>query len=121
MFLQEVTALHQRHRMGIDLRDVLPVLVGQTHDAVRDPQFVLAYNLHAAVTQQFVVVQQRTCNRVLYRHHANHVRVLLHLLKHFLERVAAHQFDVFTLELIVACHIVVTAHLSLYRYLSHIL
>ena len=121
MFLQEVAALHQRHRVRIHLCDVLPIIFGETHDAVRDAEFMLAHNLHAAFAHQFIVVEQRPCNRVLNRHHANHTRVLLHLVKHLLERVAANQLDVLILEVAVARHIVVTANLSLYRNSSHII
>ena len=82
---------------------------------------MFTHNLHATLAHQFVVVQQRACDGVLNRHHADDVRVLLHLFEHLLERVTAHQLDVLVLEVTVARHIVVTSHLSLYRYSSHIL
>ena len=121
MVFQELAALHQGNRVRVHFRDVLPRVLWQTHDAVRDSQFMFTHNLHATLAHQFVVVEQRACDGVFNRHHANHVRVLLHRLKHLLERVAADQFDVLVLEITVAGYIVVTSHLSLYGYSSHII
>ena len=44
MLGEELTALHQRHRMGMHLGDGVPIVVRQTTDAMRDMQLMLSYN-----------------------------------------------------------------------------
>ena len=89
MSAEELAALHQGDGVGVDFGDVVPIFIGQADKAVRDAQFVFAYNLCAALTQQFVVVQQAAGNGVFYRQHADGLAVLLDGIEDFFEAGAA--------------------------------
>jgi hypothetical protein len=52
---------------------------------MRYVQLMLTNSRRAAISQQLVVVQQRTCYGILDGQHANGRGVLLHLLKHLLK------------------------------------
>ena len=66
MLVQEITALHQGDRVGVDFCQIFPTFIGQADEAVRDTQFVFTDNLRAALSQQLIVVQQAARNRILY-------------------------------------------------------
>ena len=82
---QEVAALHQGYGVRVYLGNGVPIVLRQTADAVGDVQLMLAYDGSTAITQQLVVVQQTTRNRILDSQHAYGGRILLHLLKHLFE------------------------------------
>ena len=113
MVVQEVAALHQSHWVGVHFRDVVPVFVGQTHEAVTDSQFVLSDNLCAAVTQQLIVVEQAAGNRILYGHQSQRVGVVIHTFKHLFKGVATHNVEFLTCEILVGCDVVETPNHSL--------
>ena len=119
MLRQEPAALHQRHGVRVDFLDALPVVIGQAADAVRDVELVLTDNGRARVAQQLVVVQQRAGNGVLDGHQAHHRGVLAHALEHLLERRAADELYLLTLEIEVGGYVVERAHKALYRYSLH--
>ena len=116
---QEVPALHQRHRMGIHLGDVAPVILWQAHDAVADAQLMFAYDSGSALPEQLVVVQQTACYGVLDGHQGNHIILVVKMCKHLLEGVAAEQFYILALEIPVGGNIMKTALDALYSYFSH--
>ena len=84
----------------------VPVILRQTADAVGDVQLVLADDGSTRVAQQLVVMQQRARNSVFYRQHADGRRVLLDRSKDLLERRAADQLYLLTLEVQVCCNVV---------------
>ena len=59
MLFEELTALHQGDGVGVYFRDVVPILVGQANKAMRDAQFVFAYNLCAALAQDRKIFKRR--------------------------------------------------------------
>ena len=65
MLIQKFATLHQGDRVGVDFCQIFPVLIGETDKTVRDAQFVFTDNLCAALSQQFIVVQQTSRNRIL--------------------------------------------------------
>lgn len=116
---QEVATLHQSDRVGIDLGQVVPTLVGQAHDAVTDTQFVLSYDGHSAVSQQFVVVEQAACDGILDGHKSQQVGFTFQPREHLLESVAANQFHLLVLEEAMSSDIVEAAFDALYCYPFH--
>ena len=56
MLSQELTTLHQGHRVRMNLSYRIPVVIWQTADAVRDVQLVLTHNGSTGVAQQLVVM-----------------------------------------------------------------
>ena len=85
-----------------------------------DAQFVLAYDGKARIAQQFIVVQERTRNGVLYGHQRYHVGVLLHGKEDLLEVAALHEVQFLALEETVRGNVVEASPYSLYGYLfSH--
>ena len=116
---EKFAALHESDRMGVDLRQVFPTLPWQTHDAVADAELVFAHDGHAALAQQFVVVEQASCDGVLYCHESQHVWACLEPCKHLLEGVAADQFHLLALEEAMSGNVVETALDALYCYPSN--
>ena len=121
MLAQEFAALHQGDGVRVDLGDVVPVFFGQADETVRDAQFVFADNLRTALSQQFVVVEQATCNGVLDGQHADDLAVVADGLEHVFKCSAADQFDVFAFEVPVCCNVVKGTQCSLDGYSFHII
>ena len=86
-----------------------------------DAQLVFAYNGHAAVAKQLVVVKQASCYGVLYGHQAYDILLFPHALENLLEGVAADQLQVFALEVTVRGYVVEASLNTLYCYSSHLL
>ena len=82
-----------------------------------DAQLMFAYDGKSRVAQQLIVVQERTCNGVLYCYQRNHVGVLLHGKENLLESVALDEVKFFVLEEPVRCYIVEASPYALYCYL----
>ena len=119
MPVEKGTALHQGHGVGVHLREGVPVVLGQTHDAVFDVQFVFAHNGHAAFAQQVVVVQQASGNGVLNGHQSETRIVVAHFLEYLLEGVAADELHFVVAEVLVGRNVVERAADALYRNLFH--
>ncbi len=119
MSVPELAALHQGHGVGIHLADVLPVVLGQAHDAVADAQLVFAHDGESAGPQQLVVVQQTARYGVLYGHHSHGLGVFLHVVEHLLEGIVAGQFYFLFPEVAVGRYVVETSLHALYRYVCH--
>ena len=119
MLVQETATLHQGHGMGIDFGDSVPVILGQTHDAVLNVQFVVPHDGHAALAQQFVVVEQAAGNGVFNRHEPQPGIVVAHLSEYLLERIAANQFHLILGKVLMGGNIVERAPDALNRYLLH--
>ena len=117
---QEISALHQRHGVRVHLRNILPVVLGQTHNAVFDAQLVFSHYGHSAVAKQFIVVQQASGNGILYGHQCRSILILPQVAEHLLEGVAAHQFQLFALKVPVRCYIVEASLDALYCYSSYL-
>ena len=82
---QELTALHQRHRMRVDFCNRLPVVFRQTADAMGDVQLVLSDNRGSGVTEQLIVVEQGACNGILDGEHTDGSGILLDTVKDLFE------------------------------------
>ena len=104
----------------MNLRNAVPVVVRQTADAVCDVQLMLTHDGRAWVGQQFVVVQQRAGNGILYRRHADDRRVFLNVVEHLFECRAADKLYLLTLEIQVCRNVVERPYQSLYRYSLHL-
>lgn len=96
--LQEIPALCQCHRVGVDFGQCAPVFSGQAHDAVADAQFVFSDNRCPAVSEQLVIVKEASGNRVFNGNHSDDAAVFPKGVEHVFERVAANQFDFLVLE-----------------------
>ena len=101
--------------------DIAPSLVGQTTDGVLNVQFVLSHNGRSRRAQQLVVVQQRTGNRVFYRHQSDNGRVALDVLKHLLKRGATDYLQLLALKLLMGRNVVKRPQNALYGYSFHLL
>jgi hypothetical protein len=62
---------------------------------------MFAYDGCATFAQQFVIVQQTSCNSIFDGEHTDDVTVLMHVLEDFLEGIATNQFDFFVREILV--------------------
>ena len=62
MLGKELAALHESHGMGMDLLYGLPLVVGQTTDAMGNMQLVLPHYTESRIAEQLVVVQETTRN-----------------------------------------------------------
>jgi hypothetical protein len=120
MLGKELTALHQSHRMGMYLGNGVPVILRQTADAVGDVQLMLANHCRATISQQLIVVEQRTSNGVLNGEHTDGRRILLDVCKHLFKGTAADQLNLFSLEIQVRRNVVERPYQSLYSYSLHL-
>ena len=111
-----VPALHQRHRVRVHLMYVLHPLRGKGAETVRDVCLVLADNRRTAVAQQFVVVQQRTRDGVLYGCQPDDGGVVLHLCEDLLESVAAVYLQLLAFKIFVGGDVVEAAFHALDSY-----
>ena len=118
---EKLAALHQSHRMGVNLLQGAPVVVGQAADAVLDVELVLAHHGGAALAEQLVVVQQAAGDGVLDGANADDGRVALDIFEHLLEGGAANQLYLLTLEILMGGNVVKRPQLSLYGYSLHFL
>ena len=75
---------------------------------------MLTYHRCTTVAQQFVVVQQTSCYRILDGGHTYHRWVLTHTLIHLFKGVAANQLQLFSLEILMGGNVVERPYLSLY-------
>ena len=65
MPFKEMSTLHQRYGVGVDLRERVPIIVGEAEQGVLNMELLLTDNGHTAFAQQLVVVEQRTRNGIL--------------------------------------------------------
>ena len=105
--------------MGMHLCDGRPVIIGQAADTMGDMKLMLAHDSSARVGQQLIVMQQRACDGILYRHHCYRGRIVLHRLKHLFEGSTANELYLFILEIQMGRYIVERPCQSLYRYSLH--
>ena len=121
MVAQVLAALHQGDGVGVDFGDGVPVVIGQTADAMRDVQLVLTYDGGARVAQQFIVVEQAAGNSVFNGGHADAGGVALDILEHLFEGGAADELYLLALEILMGGDVVERPEFSLYGYSLHIL
>ena len=119
--LQKLSALRQGHGVGVDLDDVAPVLVRQAEQGVLDVELVLADDGHAALAEQFVVVQQTAGDGVLDGHQPEHLVVRLHGGEEVFKRVAADEVQLLPAEELVGGDVVERAAYALYGYFHSLL
>lgn len=68
MTLKKSLTLGQCHWMRVYFMQVGPIFIGQATNTMGNTQFLLSYNHHATIAQQFVVVKQATRNGILDSH-----------------------------------------------------
>ena len=117
---QELAALHEGYRMGVNLLQGAPVVFWQTADAVLYVELVLAYHGGSALPEQFVIVEQTARNGVFNGADAYHGRVALDVFEHLFEGSTTDDFNLFALEILVGGNVVERSQLSLNCYSLHV-
>ena len=117
---QELAALHEGYRMGVNLLQGAPVVFWQTADAVLYVELVLAYHGGSALPEQFVIVEQTARNGVFNGADAYHGRVALDIFEHLFEGSTTDDFYLFALEILVGGNVVERSQLSLNCYSLHV-
>ena len=117
---QELAALHEGYRMGVNLLQGAPVVFWQTADAVLYMELVLAYHGGSALSEQFVIVEQTARNGVFNGADAYHGRVALDVFEHLFEGSTTDDFNLFALEILVGGNVVERSQLSLNCYSLHV-
>ena len=112
--------LLQCYGMRVDFLQSGPIIIRQTADAMFDVQLMLSHHRCPRLAQQVVVVQQRTGNGVLDSKHCYGCGIALHILKHLLERLAADELYLLTVEILMSCNVVKRPQFSLYSYSLHL-
>ena len=118
---KKLTALHEGHRVRMDLTDRIPVVIRQTADAVLYVELMLSDDSSARHSKQFIIVKETTSYRILYCQHRYNGRIILHALEHLLKGLTAYKLQLLSLEILVCGNVVETAQFSLYGYSLHIL
>ena len=110
----------KRHRVRVHLLKRVPIVLGQTTDAMFDVQLVLSHHRSTRGAKQFVIVEQASGYGVLYGCHANYGRITAHIVEHLLEGGAAYQLYLLALEILVGGNVVEGALKALYGNSLHI-
>lgn len=118
---KKLAALHESHRVRMNLADRFPVVIMQTADAVLYVELVLSDDSSARHPKQFIIVKETAGYRILYCQHRYNGRVILHALKHLFKGLTADKLQLLSLEILVCGNVVETAQFSLYGYSLHIL
>ena len=116
---QELAALHESYRVGVDFGYRVPVVIRKTTDAVLYVKLVLTDNRRARHAKQLIVVEQAPRNSVLYSEHRYYRGVVLDTAEYILEGVAADKLQLFSGEVLMSSYVVETAKFSLYCYSFH--
>ena len=120
MTREKGVALCKRHRVRVHLLKRVPIVLGQTTDAMFDVQLVLSHHRSTRGAKQFVIVEQASGYGVLYGCHANYGRITAHIVEHLLEGGAAYQLYLLALEILVGGNVVEGALKALYGNSLHI-
>ena len=107
-------ALHQCHRMRVNLGERLPRVFGQTADAVLNVELVLTHDRRSRVAQQLIVVEQRASDGVFDGRQSDDRRVALDLLIHLLKRRAADELHLLAAEVLSGRNVVERPQFALY-------
>ena len=94
--------------MGVHLCELVKRLSGQRTYTVADMGFMLSHYGHTRLSEQFIVMKQRTGYGILYGHNTYDRRVLLHILKHLLKGGTTDNLQLVTLEAVSRRYIVET-------------
>ena len=84
-------------------------------------ELVLSHNGHAALLEQFVVVEQTSCYGILYGYQCEQIVVLPSLCKQTFKRIAANELYLLTSKKLMGCNVVERTLDALYRYSIHFL
>ena len=96
-----------------------PIVVGQAAEAVLDMQFMLTDHSGARVTQQFVIMEQTSCDSVFDGRHSYHCGVAPDIVIDFLEGGTADDLHLLTLEVQVCGDVVERPYSTLNGYTFH--
>ena len=116
---QVVATLGQGYGGGVHLDDVGGAVLGEAEQAVLDVQLVLADDAHAALAQEFVVVEQAARDSIFDGHEAEYGTVCLHGAKEGLECVATDELQRLAFKVLVGGDVVEGTADALYCNLSH--
>ena len=119
LFRQEAAALGKGHGVGVYFAYVVGRVFGQAHQAMLYVQLVLTHDAHAALAQKLVVVEQAAGDGVFNRHHTEAGAVDAHLPEHVLERIAAHEPELLSFEILMGGNVVERTANALDGYLFH--
>ena len=119
MGFEEVAALHQGDRVGVNLADLAERLSGQCGQHMRDAEFLFADDPCAALLQQFVVGEQTACDGVLDGRDAQQGGVCRHPGEQLVETQAGEDTDLPVVEVAACCRFVVASCDALYCDLFH--
>lgn len=118
---KKLTALHEGHRVRMNLTNRFPVVIRQTADAVLYVELMLSDDGSTRHPKQFIIVKKTAGYRILYCQHRYNGRIILHALEHLLKGLTAYKLQLLSLEILVCGNVVETAQFSLYGYSLHIL
>lgn len=111
--------------MGVDLRQVVDALAGESRQHMGDARLVLAHHYGAAFAQQLVVLQKRSGYGVFDCHDAEQRCVGVEHTHHLRKRIAGHGLNLLALEVRAeirpCCGIVKASRYTLDRHPSFIL
>jgi len=113
MSRQERTALHQGNGVRVHLIDGIPVVIGQTADAMLYMKLVFSYDGCVRSPQQVIVVQQTSRDGILDGNQSYHRGITLDILENLFESGATNRLDLFFREILMGCYIVERAPESL--------
>ena len=116
---QVVATLCQGYGVGVHLDDAGGVVLGEAEQAMLDVQLVLADDAHAALAQEFVVVEQAARDGIFDGHEAEYGTVCLHGAKEGLECVATDELQRLAFKVLVGGDVVEGTADALYCNLSH--
>lgn len=118
--VEKFAALHQGNRVGVYFGDVVPVVVGQAHNRVRDVQAGFADDLKSAFPQQFMILQQAPRNGVFYGYQSDDAVVVFDAFENIFERGAVEHIYLLAAEIAVGGDVVERAFASLYGDAFHL-
>ena len=99
---------------------VVPIIIRQAQQRMSYAQFMLTYDRDRRLAKEFVIMQERSRNRILYGCKSYHCWILSHRLKKCFKGLAAHEFYLLTFEILMSCYIMEAAFYALYCNTLHI-
>src|SRR5574344_353120 len=103
----------------MDFGQHLPVIIRKTTDTMFYMQSMFSDDSTSALSQQIIIVQQRSGNGIFYGCQSNDCRVTFNVGKHLFKGSTTNQLYLFPFKILVGCNVMKTSNLSLYRYSFH--
>ncbi len=116
MTAQPLFALHESHRVGIDLYYIIDSLARQSAQHMRYTLLVLADDTQVARAEKLVVAQNAAGNGVFDSSDAKQRRIVMQRLEQFREGIELYGLNIIASEILAGGSIVETARDALYAY-----